>query len=73
MSKTLNPILEIGDDQQNRIPKSSDYEAWCCSPKCAGLRYMIAPTKKVGMKKAVWCPDCGYALNWKKKDKKDLR
>lgn len=68
-SLTLTPILETGDDKEYPISKSSDYEAWCSSIKCAGDKYQVVLVKKPNVKsRAFNCPDCGSALYWKRKE-----
>lgn len=64
---TLTPILEIGDDESHPIPRSSDYEAWCSSKKCAGDRYQVVLVKVEAKDKDIFCSNCGYALIWKRK------
>ena len=65
--KTMTPVLEIGDDEDNKIPSNNDYEAWCSSKKCAGDPYQVVLRRVKAGPKDIMCKNCGYALVWKKK------
>ena len=67
--KYLNHVTETGDDVELGIPKARDYEAWCCSIKCAGDKYQVVLVRKPSAgEKDINCTNCGYALIWKKKE-----
>lgn len=65
--KTIEPVLDMGEDSDRPIPKSSDYEAWCSSKRCAGNKYQVVLVKVWAPPRAVFCPRCKNALVWKKK------
>jgi len=75
--------IGIGGDRTEKEPRDIPeyvYEAYCSSGQCISKRYKLkfADTvdkllaggvkKKNAKKRDVFCPDCGFALYWKRRE-----
>lgn len=55
-------LFDVTIENPDRAPRAP----FCTSPRCAPRSDTYVPVDKKKIRDSVYCPDCGYAVVWRK-------